>query len=126
MCTHLEHHATQCTALRVAQHDDAAVLATRWVRGTDVVEHREHVPGDEAPYALALTSGAGIARRVTADPLLAAAVGACDGDLTLGQIAGALATLLEVDEDAAAEALVAGVRELVWLGMLQPAEEAAE
>ncbi|MBU3995357.1 MAG: SAM-dependent methyltransferase, partial [Actinobacteria bacterium] len=76
------------------------------------------VPGEEAPYAIALEASAGISRRVTADPLLAAAVGACDGELSLGQIADALATLLEVDAGAAAEALVAGVRELVWMGML--------
>ena len=59
--------------------------------------------------------------RITADPLLAAAIGACDGDLSLGQIAGALATLLEVDESAATEALVTGFRELVWMGVLAPA-----
>ena len=54
-------------------------------------------------------------------PRAAAAVGACDGELTLGQIADALAQILEVDADACAEALTAGVRELVWFGMLAPA-----
>ncbi len=110
--------ATFDTALTVAHLSDAEVLAERWVRSSDVVEHRQHVPGEEAPYAIALEASAGISRRVTADPLLAAAVGACDGELTLGQIADALATLLEVDAGAAEEALVAGVRELVWMGML--------
>lgn len=110
--------ATFDTALGVAQLTDTEVLAERWVRPDGVVEHRKHVPGEEAPYAIALETTAGISRLVTADPLLAAAVGACDGELTLGQIADALATLLEVDAEAAAEALVAGVRELVWLGML--------
>ncbi|WP_244303345.1 hypothetical protein [Leucobacter coleopterorum] len=57
---------------------------------------------------------------MTADPLLAAAVGACDGDLTLGQIADALATLLEVDAAAAEEALITSTRELVWMGILSP------
>ncbi|MFV0433580.1 MAG: methyltransferase [Leucobacter sp.] len=100
---------------------DAEVLAARWVLDRAVVELREHTPGEEAPRAIALTIDRPIARRVVADPLLAAAVGACDGDLTLGQIADALATLLEVDVEAASEALVAGARELTWLGMLSPA-----
>jgi SAM-dependent methyltransferase len=115
--------ATFDAALRVARLDDAAMLAARWVRSDDVIEHREHLPGQEAPFAIALTAEAGIARRVTADPLLAAAVGACDGELTLAQIVDALAMLLEVDAGAAAEALIAGVRELVWLGMLDLAAE---
>ncbi|MGK0740331.1 class I SAM-dependent methyltransferase [Leucobacter sp. Z1108] len=110
--------ATFDMALTAVHLSDAEVLAERWVRSPGVVEHRQHVPGEEAPYAIALEGSAGISRRVTADPLLAAAVGACDGELSLGQIADALATLLEVDAGAAAEALVAGVRELVWMGML--------
>ncbi|MGK0716430.1 DUF7059 domain-containing protein [Leucobacter sp. W1153] len=115
--------ATFELALRVARLTDAQVRAARWVRSSEVVEHRQHVPGEEAPYAITLEAQTGISRRVTADPLLAAAVGVCDGELTLGQIADALATLLEVDREAAAEALTAGVRELVWLGMLGLGEE---
>lgn len=99
---------------------DAEVLATRWLLDDAVVEEREHRPGEEAPRSIALTVDRPIARRVAADPLLAAAVGACDGELSLGRIADALATLLEVDAGAAAEALVAGARELAWLGMLSP------
>lgn len=100
---------------------DEAVLATTWIRDAAVREEREHVPGVEAPSAITLVTDSPIARRVAADPLLAAAVGACDGDLTLGQIADALAMLLEVEEGAARAALVASARELSWLGMLAPA-----
>ena len=94
------------------------VLATRWVRSDAVAEERIYTPGAEAPSAITLVTDTPIARRVTADTLLAAAVGVCDGELTLAQISDALATLLDVDAQAAAEALVAGVRELAWLGML--------
>jgi len=104
---------------------DAEVLATRWLLDAAVSEEREHRPGDEAPRSIVLTTDRPIARRVTADPLLAAALGACDGELTLGQIADALATLLEVDADAAAEALVSSVRELSWFGMLAAGSGAA-
>ena len=110
--------------LAAAGMSDAEALAARWILDPAVVEEREHTPGEESPRAISLVTGSGIARRVTADTLLAAAVGACDGELSLGQIADALATILEVDADAASEALVAGVRELAWLGMIAPATAA--
>lgn len=103
-----------------ARMSDAEVLETRWFVGAHVSEERIHEPGQEAPSALTLVTDRPIARRVSADPLLAAAVGASDGELTLGQIADALATLLEVDTAAASEAVIAGARELAWLGMLSP------
>ncbi|MCW2287708.1 methyltransferase family protein [Leucobacter luti] len=103
-----------------ARMSDEEVLATRWVVSNSVSEERIHEPGQESPSALTLVTDRPIARRVAADPLLAAAVGASDGELTLGQIADALATLLEVDPSAASEAVIAGARELAWLGMLAP------
>lgn len=99
---------------------DSEVLQTRWQRADTVVEEREHEPGEESPRAITLSTHDPIARRVTADTLLAATVGVCDGELTLSQITDALATLLDVDVGAASEALVSGVRELTWLGMLSP------
>ncbi len=112
--------ATFSAGLAAARMSDAEVLATRWVVSDAVSDERIHAPGAEAPQAITLVTDRPIARRVTADPLLAAAVGASDGELTLGQIADALAQLLEVDAAAASEALVGGVRELAWLGMLAP------
>lgn len=108
-----------------ARASSEAVLATRWVRAADVSEERIYTPGEESPSAITLVADVPIARRVTADTLLAAAVGVCDGELTLGQIADALATLLEIDADAAGEALVAGARELAWLGVLAPARDSS-
>lgn len=110
-------------AIATAGMDDEQVLRTRWLRDADVFEHREHRPGEDAPRAIALGTQAGLDRRVSADPLLAAAIGACDGELSLGAIAGALAALFEVEEEPVAEALIEGVRELVWLGMLAPATD---
>lgn len=97
---------------------DAEVLQTRWVRCPGVSEVREHHPGEEGPRAINLTSERGIYRRIHADTLLAAAVGACDGELSLEQIADALATILELDQTEVAAALTAHTRELTWLGML--------
>lgn len=100
--------ATFAAGIAAERASDAEVLATRWVRADDVREERIHTPGEESPSAIALVVDSPIGRRVAADTLLAAAIGACDGDLTLQQIADALATLLEVDQAAAREALVAG------------------
>lgn len=100
---------------------DAELLELRWERDESVVERREHRPGEESPYDITLQTDRPVLRAVRADPLIAAAVGACDGELTLAQIADALATILEVDAGACAEALVTSVRELVWFGMLAPA-----
>nr|WP_245190068.1 methyltransferase [Leucobacter exalbidus] len=107
--------------VRAALMTDAEVLDTQWLRDDAVVEHREHEPGVEAPRAITLETSQPISRRVAADPLLAAALGACDGELTMGQIADALATLLEIDAAASRQALIASARELSWLGMLTPA-----
>ena len=109
-------------SIRTARLTDAEVLAARWRRDPGVAEQREYEPGEPDPRAISLVTSRGIGREVTADTLLAAAIGACDGELSLGAIADALATLLAVDAGATAEALVAGVRELVRLGMLARAE----
>ncbi|MHA3722366.1 DUF7059 domain-containing protein [Leucobacter sp. HY1910] len=106
--------------IAAARMSDAELLELRWMRDAAVSEQREHEPGVESPRAISLDIDRPIARRVAADPLLAAAVGACDGELTMTQIADALATILEVDGAAAREALVASTRELAWLGMLAP------
>lgn len=106
-----------------ARMSDAEVLRTRWVRDPGVSEVREHRPGEDGPRAISLTCEGGVYRRIHADTVLAAAVGACDGELTLGQIADALATLLELDPAEVAEALAAHARELAWLGMLDASAE---
>ena len=100
---------------------DEQLLERCWVRSDAVSEHREHRPGEESPRSISLHVSRPLERTVHADPLLAAAVGACDGELSLARIADALATLLEADAAACAEALAESVRELAWLGVLAPA-----
>lgn len=106
---------------RVARMTDAEMLADTWLVHPRVIDEREHQPGAEAPNAIHLVIDTPIGQRIGADPLLTAALGVCDGDLTLAQIAGAIAQVLEVDEAEASAALIEGFRELVWLGMVAPA-----
>lgn len=115
--------AALAAGVTASRFDEDAMLAAHWVRDDTVIEVREHRPGEEAPRSITIRTARPLVRTVTADPLLAAAIGACDGELSLGSIADALATILDLENAAVAEALVAGVRELSWLGILAPAQQ---
>src|SRR5690606_6668227 len=87
------------TALRqgLRAHDLlAGGIPPRLVAAPDVTEARHHLPGQEAPSVIELRQGGGFGRTVAVDPALAGFVGACDGELTVGQIVQALADLFEV------------------------------
>lgn len=103
---------------RIAPLDDAALGALRLEVAPDVTEERHYWPGEENPSVIRLHQGGGFARTVEADAALAGLVGASDGELTVGEIVGALADLLEVDEGALLAQLLPQVRELVVTGFL--------
>jgi SAM-dependent methyltransferase len=105
----------------LAVTDDDRLLAARLVVAGDVTEERHYWPGEEHPAAIQLRQGGGFQRIVPVDPAVAGLVGACDGELSVGVIAGALADLLEQDADELREILLPAVRELVATGMLVPA-----
>lgn len=86
----------------------------------DVTEERHQRPGAEHPGVILLRQGAGFRRTTLLSTELAGFVSACDGDLTAGQIIGALAALLDRDDDAFAAALLEEVRNLVADGFLVP------
>ena len=92
--------------------------ADRLVRREDVLQETTGEPGAEDPETIVLRQQRGLRRARRADTVEAALVGACDGDLTLGQILGALGGLLDRDPgDLEAEYLPV-VRELVVEGFL--------
>jgi methylase of polypeptide subunit release factors len=98
--------------------DDDALAASRPLRAEDVVERRHLTPGQWDPMLIELVQGAGLARVVRADQLLAATVGALDGTLTLGQVLGAVCALTDADEDEARARVLPAVRELILDGMV--------
>ncbi|MEZ0492430.1 methyltransferase [Kineococcus sp. TBRC 1896] len=61
----------------------------------DVTDERFHTPGDPDPRIVLLRQGGGLRRVAQVDGDLAGLVGACDGELTLGQITAGLAVLGE-------------------------------
>ncbi|GAA1947210.1 DUF7059 domain-containing protein [Agromyces allii] len=117
-------HLSDCLVAHDAQArlDDVELAGARLVVAPDVTEERHHWPGDENPTAMLLRQGGGFGRAITLDTGLAALVGACDGDLEVGQIIAAIAHLLEVDAAALAAELLPAVRTLVDDGMLRFAD----
>ncbi len=102
----------------LASLPDDALAASRPVRSADVVERRHLTPGQWDPMLIELVQGAGFARTVPADQLLAATVGALDGTLTLGQVLGAVCALTDADEAEARERILPQLRDLVITGMV--------
>jgi methylase of polypeptide subunit release factors len=99
--------------------DDEALLGTRLVTAADVTEERFGTPGTADPQVVLLRQGGGLQRAVRADTALAGLVGACDGDLSLGQIIAALASLLDEPVGEITSRLLGPVRRLVADGLLR-------
>lgn len=90
----------------------------------DVTEERHQRPGAEHPGVILLRQGAGLRRTNLLSTELAGFVSACDGDLSVGQIIGALVALLGAEEGFDSEefpaGLLADVGNLVLDGFLLP------
>ncbi|MBA8817054.1 methylase of polypeptide subunit release factors [Microbacterium halimionae] len=102
----------------LSETNDDALESTYLFVSADVTEARHHMPGSESPSVIELRQGGSFGRSVEVDPALAGFVGACDGDLTVGAIIGALAQILEVDRSALTADLLPRVRELIFTGFL--------
>jgi methylase of polypeptide subunit release factors len=125
----------------VGPHLGAAVERSDWLAAhsledahllvaDDVTEERHQRPGAEHPGVILLRQGAGLRRTNLLSTELAGFVSACDGDLSVGQIIGALAALLGgslagedgFDGDAFRAGLLTEVGNLVRDGFLLPAD----
>lgn len=104
---------------RLRAMDDAQLARTRPRRAADLIERRHLVPGAWDPSLIELVQGAGLARTIPADQVLAATVGALDGTLTLGQTIGAVCALTGDDPDQVEKRLMPQLRELLLTGMLE-------
>jgi hypothetical protein len=106
-------------AQSLATVDDHGLLGARLVIADDVVEERIGPPGSADPAAIVLRSYRGMRRARTLTTAEAGFVGACDGDLAVGQIVDALAVLIDSDADALRAELVPFARDLVLEGFLE-------
>lgn len=94
------------------------LAASRLLVRPDVRQETVGAPGAEHPETIVLRQQRGLCRARAADTVEAALVGACDGDLTVGQILAALAELLERDEAQLRASYLPVVAELVAQGFL--------
>ncbi|MEN2745319.1 methyltransferase [Sinomonas halotolerans] len=102
----------------------AAIAGERLVVADDVTEERHQRPGAEHPGVILVRQGAGFRRTSLLSTELAGFVSACDGDLTAGQIAAALAGLLGRDDDGFRDRLLDEAATLILEGFLLPATPA--
>ena len=103
---------------RLTTTTDAEISATRWRLADDVVQETTGRPGAADPEHVVFRQQRGFRRAVALDTATAGILGACDGELTLGQITDSVAALLETDPDALSRATVDRVRTLVGEGWL--------
>ena len=103
--------------------DDETLLAARLVTRVDVRQETFGAPGAEDPEQIVVRQQRGLRRARQVDTVEAALVGACDGDLSVGRILDALASLLGRDgADLRADYLPV-VRELLVEGFLDLAQD---
>ncbi|WP_432541818.1 DUF7059 domain-containing protein [Kineococcus sp. SYSU DK002] len=110
-------------AAGLAAHDRLALVEDlgelRLTVAPDVTDERFHTPGDPDPRIVLLRQGGGLRRVAQVDGDLAGLVGACDGELTVGQITAGLAVLGEEAVGGVRERLYPRVRSLVADGFLR-------
>ncbi|ROS31636.1 methyltransferase [Cellulomonas sp. PhB150] len=102
----------------LSSSSDEVLAAAHLVVAPDVTEERYLTPGAVDPQVVLLRQGGGFGRAVQAGTALAGFVGACDGDLSAGQIVGALGALLGVPAQDVAADVLPSVRGLVRDGLL--------
>lgn len=94
------------------------ILATPW-RLVDAVQETYGAPGGADPEHIVIRQQSGFARAVRADTALAAVLGASDGELPLGALCDAVASLLQVGEGQLRTEMADRFRELALEGFLQ-------
>ncbi len=96
----------------------ADLSGLRLERAEDVTEERHYVPGSPDPTVMILHQGSGLGRSIRVGTATSAVVGASDGELSVGQIAAAVAMLTEREADEVLAEIDGPLRDLLSAGML--------
>ncbi|MEV0925279.1 methyltransferase [Streptomyces spongiicola] len=102
-------------------HDDAALLADRFVLVGDVLQEQLGLPGAEDPEHVVLRQSRGMRRATEVDTVGAGFAGVCDGTLSAGRILDAIAQLVGEDPVLLRDRTPEAIRLLVGEGFLEPA-----
>ncbi|VDG75639.1 50S ribosomal protein L11 methyltransferase [Actinobaculum suis] len=97
---------------------EAAMEKLRW-RKRDVMEHRVYAPGAEDPARIMLVQTTGFGQSLPVSSETAAIIGACDGDVTLGALIAAVASIYGETEEKIRDTVMPEIREAVMLGVLE-------
>jgi methylase of polypeptide subunit release factors len=100
-------------------HSDEVLWETKLVVAESIEQEMIGEPGARHPSRIVLRQYRGLRRAATMDTAEAGFVGACDGEMTVGQIVGAVADLLSQDAGELREQLLPRVRELILEGYLR-------
>lgn len=79
---------------------DAVLLARPWALRGDVLSESTGAPGAADPQHVVLRQRTGLCRAVEVGTGSGGVIGACDGELPLGTLVDAVASILEVDREA--------------------------
>ena len=82
---------------QLAGLDDEAVADLHPLLAPDVTEERHLIPGAAEPTVILLRQGGGLGRALQASTAVAALAGVADGELSVGQVASAVAALSELN-----------------------------
>jgi methylase of polypeptide subunit release factors len=105
-------------AVEPSRMSAAELLGQRWMLAGDVVQTTVGEAGAADPDRIVLRQRAGWCRSVEVGTELAAVLGACDGELALGELLNAVATVLAADAEKLTESLLPQLRELILTGFL--------
>ncbi|MDO5061135.1 MAG: class I SAM-dependent methyltransferase [Actinomycetaceae bacterium] len=89
-----------------------------FTRAEDVREERHYLPGEPDPQIIIATQGGGFGQRIQLNTHMAATLGACDGELSIGQIVTAISVITGVEHQSVQAAVYGQLPQLILAGML--------
>ncbi|MBT1017859.1 hypothetical protein KJY77_01710 [Canibacter sp. lx-72] len=103
---------------RLTQLSDHDFTQQRFICNSGLLEQRIHEPGHESASQLNMIVPTPYQRHLQANTLTLAPLGACDEELTIGQISDALAQIFNADAIATRQQIREAVSEYAWRGAL--------
>lgn len=87
-------------------------------RASDVTEERHYLPGSPDPTVILMRQGGGLGHAIRVGSNTSAFIGACDGELTAGQIVNAISIITDQQEQQVREEVASLLPDLLMTGML--------